>query len=1797
MNAPEKLLIYGEKIDDPGIQAPANVQHEGTYLIGGAMRGEAHTLELDLHKDNLIEFSFEDGSTWLCGPEDLERLFPEINIRERSTAGAPATLPLSIQSDRQQRNLAQSIALRLLRVFTKKALDTAVHTLAEKFEDKALGDLQGLLTLRQNFSFEQSRIAGGDKPYLLFIHGTGSSTAGSFGRLAEDSGLWQDLYDSYNGRVLALQHRTLTQSPLGNVLTLAEALPASITLDLVTHSRGGIVGDIFNRFCCNPEGFSDSEMTYLRRHDRRQDIDTIEQIRQTLRKKKITIRRFVRVACPASGTTLASSRLDFLLNMLLNLLGFIPGAAANPACIALKELLSHAVSTKDDAAVLPGLEPQNPESPFIGMLNNELAETEIDTPLMVIAGNSNGMGSVGRGLLVIASRLFYRGKNDFIVDTASMANGARRATQKVQYFLDEGSDVSHFNYFTNATTRKALLTALQHTGNELVPGFQWQQQRPASEEIRNAVIKSLQYGGEFRNRITGRRPIAVLLPGIMGSNLSVDGDTVWINYARFLTGGLSRLEYDEQSAHDIRAVSLIKTSYGKLADHLENAGYDVVTFPFDWRLPMTQCAAALNALLSDLPRYRQPVKLIGHSMGGVLLRDFIIHYPDTWKALNAGAGFRLLFLGSPLHGSFRIPYVLFGLDDIIRTLNSIDLKHSKKDLVGIFRNLPGLLCLLPLTKDSFNDFADVRTWEQMRDRSGDLSWPIPDRKVLQAFGIYRDKILKDMNSIDFSNAVYIAGQNRAGKFTPSGYRFNNEGRLEFLVTRAGDESVTWKHNIPDAISHAGNVYYSSVTHGELANDKSLFRPITDVLANGTTSLLRKTPPELRAGEEEMVARPSFVFDRSPGSVEKNLMGLVTEESYEQGILPLSVSISNGDLKFASFPVLTGHFLHDGIFSAEKVINRYLDGEISKRMQLGLYPGEIGTCEILIAEQDEIPRFKGAIIAGLGKQGNLSMFLLSQTVEQAVSKYLTGFNNKKVALPEAISGKGRNLGISSLIIGCGYGGLTIENSIRAVITGVQNANRKIRQTYPDTTSLVNEIEFVELLRDRALGCIQALKKIGEDDDKSLQIVWKSKGIKRLLGWQQRLPTDNTSDWWTRITVKQLEDTKADGKPSVQKGLRYNISTDAAREEERFIRTGKATIMPLLDQMSELNQWNNDLAKTIFELLIPYDFKDQLKRQNNINWLVDKHTAAYPWELLHDSESNALPLSVNAGMIRQLATQEYRLNIKYAAGNTALVVGDPDLTGTPYKQLRGAADEAAQVHAMFTRQGIETGSELLARASAAQILLGLFSKNYKILHLAGHGIFNADPDEPSGMVIGKDAYITTAEISQMSTVPELAFINCCYLGKTDGGAEATMQQRYRLAANIGTELIEIGVKAVVVAGWAVDDDAALAFTECFYQHMFRGYTFGEAIRKARRDVYDRFGHRTNTWGAYQCYGDPFYSLRAAEQNPEQQYRFIVPEEAEIELSRILTQIDIGEIHTGRILEKIRNISGAADQARIRNSEINTLEMMLYAALNQYALAIAAYEKPTVSGKADYSIRTMEKYCYVRAKYVVQQYRQNPAARPSANADIDLVLEDLIALKRFDNSAEWYNLMGSTCKRKAQVTRGPARIKALKDAAAAYAEACRKSPPGELHYPLTNWFAVLNILIRSGHDQWGRKGSSGLSRNAVLQQLDKEIALHLSGNSAAEDMSYWQLVALANLHCCRLQLDPVQSRLDEVFRAYRNVWCYAGHNGNRQTEIEQLDFLEEMLLQPEVGTTSPRSAAARLPAMILQLKNSLLALKPIQ
>ena len=82
-------------------------------------------------------------------------------------------------------------------------------------------------------------------PMLVFVHGTASSTLGSFGELRNgDRDLWSALERQFPGGIYAFEHRTLSESPIENAIQLVQALPRGAHVSLVSHSRGGLVADL-----------------------------------------------------------------------------------------------------------------------------------------------------------------------------------------------------------------------------------------------------------------------------------------------------------------------------------------------------------------------------------------------------------------------------------------------------------------------------------------------------------------------------------------------------------------------------------------------------------------------------------------------------------------------------------------------------------------------------------------------------------------------------------------------------------------------------------------------------------------------------------------------------------------------------------------------------------------------------------------------------------------------------------------------------------------------------------------------------------------------------------------------------------------------------------------------------------------------------------------------------------------------------------------------------------------------------------------------------------------------------------------------------------------------------------------------------------------------------------------------------------------------------------------------------------------------------------------------------------------
>ncbi|WP_336514812.1 CHAT domain-containing protein [Pollutibacter soli] len=1765
----DTFKISGTKIETPVLfpdsKMDGGFEVQEVYSLS-VTRGEGDEIIINLQENQLVEFIFEDNTTWFGDKTIIADLLDEGSVK-RSATEIPY-LPAFITNENQTRGLFDKIKILFLKIFVKKAVKESVATIAARLEEKFLAGRSGLYRLTRNFDFMEPRFFPG-KPILVLIHGTAASTEDSFKHL-KDSDLWFEIFEKFAFEIYCFEHKTLIDGPLDNALELMQLLPENSTVSFLTTSRGGYVGELMVRFTENENGFTDDEVAIFTKAGLHEEVTKILTLRTLAKQKSIKIDRFVRIACAAQGTSLLTKRLDFFLNTLINLIS-LASAALGPVITTIvgliKSMIAAVLEQKSNVDVLPGLAIQSPDSIFIKVLNSPQIisgkPVGFNNKLIVIAGSAKFSFNL-RGLAVLLLKFVYGGaKNDMMVNTESMYQGSIR-NSKVLYFFDEGNDVSHFSYFKNKTTKEAIKCALTATGDS-IPGFQERELRLGVEEKRG--VAGIQSGRLFPQKISGKKPVIILLPGIMGSVLETKEDFIWLNPWQILSGGLQHLAITEK---DVSATALIRSAYADLFEYL-SVKYDVLLFPYDWRLSVTDAAAKLNDVINELFSTKQQIQIIAHSMGGLVVRELMIHHTATWKMLCGMTLFRCILMGTPWMGSYRIPQLAAGRDQVIRIIDVIDSSQRRGDLINMFIRYPGLMNLLPL-KGEIN-YSDTDEWADLKKYSG-YDWEIPANHEIDLFDRYKKSAIDADSEFDYSRIVYIAG--KADK-TVAGYVVIND-ELKFENTSEGDESVTWELGIPDKIKNDGSLYYVNVSHGKLAGRSHLFPGLTDILEKGFTEKAEFSKNPIGETGKRSISDISLIeYDTSPDQMETAILGL---DENKADILPpspiLKVSVSYGDLMYSAYPILIGHFAKDGILNAENVANKYLGNALAEKHALGIYPGLIGTSDFFESESKDI--FNGCIVVGLGQMEELSAYQLMVTIEKAVSNYLLTDGIKKFKKNKTDKKlRSAKIGLSSLIIAGYYGGLSMEHSTRAILQGIVNANTKAMKTTGIADLYVDHLEFIELFEDKAIQCYGSLDRLIKGNSDNLNLVWNTPRTKQLPGARRRLIDDGTSSWWQRLSVQHKGDNV----------LNFYSATNTSREESQEIYNNIALIEEMIESISVKDRWSHDSAKAIFNLLIPTNFKENINRNSNVLWVLDNYSAAFPWELLQTGGDYDKPLCIGAGMIRQLSISEYKQVTASTRTKNVLIVGDPDLAGfTKARQLDGAKREAEKVASCLQKFAVDMEPPLI-RSDHNEIIRSLFRKDYMIVHLSGHGIFDPTDWKRTGMLIGKkkDAnepmILSSGEIEKLPTPPEFVFVNCCHLGRVHPFAEELSAGRNKLAANIGTELIRIGVKAVIVAGWEVDDLAAEEFATRFYESMLDGnQSFGDAVLNARKYVHEKYRY-TNTWGAFQCYGDPHYKfpidIKGGASLKSKSPRLI--QQLENDLDRILSCCDITYYKHDNLLDQLAELEEEMEQLG------DVAEILLerlgnaYMELGHYDKALEKFDRLFKKGNAKYGIGAREFYYDLESRKILTDFLavqnnkgieiKKPAKKSAkSSAGKNEKSDPITALEQlnsFTQSISGSLYLGHMYRRSALMHKDQLRLKQLQKSIEQYLKAWELSSYKD-NEALLNLAIVKFISARIMGRKWigFRQGNTIVSEKQFLKTLTDIFEQSDFESSDLRNLTEEPTYKL-------LQLIHKNGKADEteIIDKYYRAWTKAGSR-NKRKAIQEFGIILEQLV-PDGKNTS--------------------------
>jgi tetratricopeptide (TPR) repeat protein len=935
---------------------------------------------------------------------------------------------------------------------------------------------------------------------------------------------------------------------------------------------------------------------------------------------------------------------------------------------------------------------------------------------------------------------------------------------------------------------------------------------------------------------------------------------------------------------------------------------------------------------------------------------------------------------------------------------------------------------------------------------------------------------------------------------------------------------------------------------------------------------------------------------------------------------LHVRLLHASLEHAQYPVLVGHFAGSPLSGAEERLDDCLENRLSRAQVARDYPEALGEFRHFPGYEGTPP--PGAIVVGLGPVGDLTESQLTAVVTRSLVRYASEERDRERASVRHHDGRAdtqaTGLGLASVLIGTSRSsGLTVEGSVRAIVAGVVAANLRLGQAPMPTARThggpraaavaFTELRFVARHEDMVELAARAIQQLSYDQGRgpdAYPIHYVAPPTTGEGAAGPNPPDDTANDVWARVRIED-SGPSADGLGE----LTFAVMSRLARADEVKHAIDQALVDDLIAK-SISRRSDPRIGATLYELLVPHDLKQPLGTGSHLHLLLDEHTADHPWELLTprgDAFRDSRPVALGGGLLRQfLESHSRRRAPERAPERTVLVIGNPP-PGPGFPSLYGAVTEAKEVVDAFERAATMVPWQVTARIwdtreryvgsamgdqlttdPAENIVHELMTGSWRVVHIAAHGSIDPGGNAAlSGVVLGPGQWLTPATVGQLSVVPDLVVLNACHLGAI-GRQLAGMN---RVAASLARRLMQIGVRAVIAAGWAVGDAAAAVFADALYSALLAGRELGDAVLEARLRVHD-YLPRSLTWGAYQCYGDPGFRLAPRHHRlPSGGHAALTVSELR---RRIRAAAGMVSDRTSSLQALRRDIAEVALQAAenpeddgdfVRELEVFEADPLYtdakpevqadiaadlavaWAELGEFERAVAHYHSAVGGGGKEVPLAAVERLVNLQVRVARQSGDVAEQRRLLGDAE-----RSLRALESLGETAERMALWGSFYKKRACMS-DPPDYDDVAEAVRCYREALRLDRPRPKRYHELNARQLTAILRRV------RPGALAQSEDDEIEAARADGAS--TSGSASTPTDFWGRSAQGDLLLTALVEratvgQPAEATVDELTEEYINAFRLRSSASNRRSVIEHLEDVA-MLLPADLPLRPELSAAA--------------------
>jgi len=231
---------------------------------------------------------------------------------------------------------------------------------------------------------------------------------------------------------------------------------------------------------------------------------------------------------------------------------------------------------------------------------------------------------------------------------------------------------------------------------------------------------------------------------------------------------------------------------------------------------------------------------------------------------------------------------------------------------------------------------------------------------------------------------------------------------------------------------------------------------------------------------------------------------------------------------------------------------------------------------------------------------------------------------------------------------------------------------------------------------------------------------------------------------------------------------------------------------------------------------------------------------PFSALMNKNGKALLELHTIRILPAAGVSAYLKPVRKMQPTTALILGNP-LLADQRLSLQHAQEEARAIAALLP------GSTLLLGPAATRSALISQAGNHQLLHIAAHGVFQADTPLHSALLLAPtntdDGLLRVADLYRLQLNADLVSLSACEtaLSSVANGDDLLGFTRGFLYA---------GTRSIISSLWKVDDRATRDLMLAFYRNL-QDMDKAQALAQAQRAIKQQFPHPFY-WAAFQLTG---------------------------------------------------------------------------------------------------------------------------------------------------------------------------------------------------------------------------------------------------------------------------------------------------------------------------------------------------------